>query len=489
MTSRHILHQHRSSLWLLLLLAALLLAIGCASDEATTETAEEVDGADPGYEQPNFAERAFRPAVNEPPPDWTGPVFALSHDYPQTLPAGCDSMPWLSVEVDFANPDWYAGGWATYAQTLLDYFKEGQNDQLANEVGWQVDVGGATRWFHVPWMAFDRHSGREFVHGLTNELSVDVQAFDGPGRGTGGHHLPLARSDSNGDGQTEQLYETWAFGVYNECGAYSIGQGWPASGEPAMTVENGMQRAKGLPFKNGAMVVKFLFTTAGAPEVPYLEGSPAWQAHAHVENADGSYEECKRAIRDVHLVQVDVGVIDERSPTRWVFGTFGYNSTLGGDTVWANLSPLGMEWGSDPSTFPAVPENESQPVRESSLAPIDIYEHYGCNGRLAGPVDQPTSSCVTCHMGAFTADVGGVPVMGENIPPIFNFDGICDTYNQDNAYYFSNYAYPEPYPDPKYAEAIPLDSSLQLQVAFIQYGTYNTTGKSGTCTDGDGDGS
>jgi hypothetical protein len=72
-------------------------------------------------------------------------------------------------------------------------------------------------------------------------------------------------------------------------------------------------------------------------------------------------------------------------------------------TIWDRLRPLGAQWGSDPGTFPAVPKEKSQPLRETVLAPIDIPEHYGCQKRLAGVVDQANSSCVSCHMAAYAA--------------------------------------------------------------------------------------
>lgn len=63
-------------------------------------------------------------------------------------------------------------------------------------------------------------------------------------------------------------------------------------------------------------------------------------------------------------------------------------------------------------------------------------------------------------------------LQGETIPAIFSFDGMCTVNNPANAAYFSDYKYPDTYPDGKYDQAIPLDSSLQLAVAFAQYATF-----------------
>ena len=216
------------------------------------------------------------------------------------------------TEIDGEKAPTWEGGWDKYMEVILEYISLGQDPQLTNDVGWQVSPNGTPRWYHVPWMAFDKMSDREFVHGLTNELSVFHSAFEGPGRATGTHRLPLA-------------------------------------------------------------------------------------------------------------------------------------------------------------------------AREGVLAPIDIYEHFGCNGRLAGPVDEAESACLTCHQGAFTSTPGTVPVMGTNIPQIFEFDGICYEYNQANVDYFSNYKFPNEYPSGKFPDALPLDTSLQVWVAFLQYGTWKTSGQSATC--------
>ena len=130
---------------------------------------------------------AFPDAHDMPPAGWTGPVFKLSHDYPATMPT-C-SAPWLKRNVSFTdpNPNWEQ--WRAYLQDVVDYVWEGQDPDLPDKTGWNVVVNGSTRWFHMPWMATDRERGREFVHGLTNELSTAESSFRGGGRGSGKHTL------------------------------------------------------------------------------------------------------------------------------------------------------------------------------------------------------------------------------------------------------------------------------------------------------------
>ncbi|WP_437975337.1 hypothetical protein WMF11_46385 [Sorangium sp. So ce295] len=429
-----------------------------------------IDGKGEPEELATARSLAFRDAVKAPPAGWSGPVFKLSHDYPKEKPT-CDS-PWLRRNVDFSGKSstWNAD-WQGYVQDIVNYVKEGQEPNLPDDPGWRIQVSGQTRWFNVPWMAYDGERGREFVHGLTNELSTAETAFIG--RGSGKHILPGARK-SGGD---DPLFETWSIGYYNPCGAWSIGQQWPESGAPATYEENGRLLARGMPFPEGTVVVKLLNTTATEKDVPYMKGSTNWQANGHKQTGPRTYATCEREVREVHLVQMDLAVVDTRSPTRWVYSTLVYDGTLPGATIWDRMRPLGVQWGNDPQTFPAVPLANSKPLSQSVAAPVNIHEHYGCFKRLAGDVDQSNSSCTSCHMGAYAAAPGVEIKPGENVPPIFKFDGICDTYNATNASYFANYAYPSPFPGSSgdVAAAIPLDTSLQLQVAFAQYAYFKNS--------------
>lgn len=435
---------------------------------------------------PGAADLAFRDSVDTAPPGWTGPVFTLSRNYP-TTPPDCNA-PWLKRKVDFNSPapKWPGANneWSDYVQDIVDYVKEGQDLDLADEIGWRTDVGGTTRWFHVPWMAYDGERGREFVHGLTNELSTAQSTFDGPGRGSGGHRLPGARPQNGVD----PLFETWSVGMYNPCGDATLGQGW-ASGEPATYKdERGRLLASGMPFPEGTVVIKLLNTTADETVVPYLEGSTSWWANGHTQTGPTTYSTCDREVRRVHLVQIDLAVVDSRSPTRWVYSTLAYDGTLPGKTVWDRMKPLGMQWGNDHDSFPAVPQAKSQPLHQTVLSPMNIPEHYGCNRRLAGVVDQPNSSCVSCHMGSYSAPPGVLQVQGTNVPAIFAFTGLCSEFNEANTNYFSDYAYPAAFPGStgEIAASIPLDSSLQVQVAFAQYAMFKNPQAPRTCPGPDG---
>jgi hypothetical protein len=414
---------------------------------------------------------AFRNSVDTPPAGWNGPLFKLSHAYPKQQPT-CDA-PWLKRQVSFSEVDPKWDDWRGYVQDIVDYIKRSQNPNLPDVTGWQTTVSGQTLWYHVPWMAFDGQRGREFAHGLTNELSTALSTFH-EGRGSGKEHIFHALVDPGT--HVDPLFETWSVGMYNACGAWSLGQVFPHSGIPTVRSENGQTSANGLPFPNGTVVIKLLNTTADAASVPYLRGTTDWQADCHVQFAPDKYSTCDRRVRKVHLIQIDLAVVDERSPTRWVYSTLTYNGNLPGKSVLDRMEALGVQWGTDPHTFPATTRAESKPLQETVLAPVSLPEHYGCERRLAGAVDQANSSCVSCHMGAFAAPPPYLNIQSVTVPAIFSFPGMCTTYNADNAGYFSNYRYPQTYPTAQspspFAGAVPLDSSLQLAVAFAQYATY-----------------
>lgn len=428
-----------------------------------------------GAQQPRAATEAatlaFRDSTDTPPAGWKGPRFKLSHDYPKQMPV-CEA-PWLKRQVSFSavNPNW--DEWRAYVQDIVDYVKEGQDPNLPDDVGWRLRVNDETRWFHVPWMAHDGQRGREFVHGLTNELSTALSTFH-EGRGSGKEHIFGARLASTG---VDPMFETWSIGMYNPCGGWAIGQVFPATGVPSVeTTEDGRILATGMPFPQGTLVIKILNTTADAASVGYLKWSTDWQANGHVQYGPESYSTCDRRVRKVHLIQIDLAVVDERSPTRWVYSTLVYDGNLPGKSVLDRVTPLGVQWGNDSHTFPAVTRADSVPLTQTVLAPVELPEHYGCEKRLAGAVDQANSSCVSCHIGAYAAPPPYLNIQSVTIPAIFSFPGLCSDHNAANEAYFSNYRYPQPFPTADkpspFATAIPLDSSLQLAVAFAEYATY-----------------
>ena len=139
------------------------------------------------------AKPAFQNAVKGPPPGWKGPVFKLSAAYPKEVPGTCAECTWLKLDVNFRptfdldklkQNTWKSGKWDQYLQRILDYVKQGQDAQFGNNPGFKIKVNGKTRWFSVPWMAYDPTVGREFVHGTTNERTAHLRDLIHPEGGT-----------------------------------------------------------------------------------------------------------------------------------------------------------------------------------------------------------------------------------------------------------------------------------------------------------------
>jgi hypothetical protein len=475
---------------------AVLLAIAIVSAGAALVSAQQPA---PAHMAHDAAYYAFRSAATEPPKNSDTPVFHLSKDYPHQPPRPLtekcpqDECPWLYINVNFKPqfptkdnpiqpPSWHGQGWDTYLAAILKYVREGQTDDLNNQDGWRIQVNGKTRWYNVPWMAYDPTAGREYVHGTTNERTAGLAELIGPTHSP--HPLGIIAGESEDCRKKYPFgFESWSVGYYNAYGGYSLGRSIPATGVPQLGEHMGSLMPAGLPFPEGTMVVKILTSSVPAECITYLKNSPAWQVDRHKYSADKGYQ-CEREVQISHVVQVDVAVADSRSPIGWVYGTFAYDGDTPGTTFWDHLVPLGLQWGSDPWTFPAVPRTVSLPIQQSVINPdVDTFQHLGCQDRLAGPVDNPQSSCTSCHASAYAVAHGALNEMGTNVPPSFGFAGMCQEFSQNNSDYFQNQAAPQGFPGGLFPNAISLDTSLQMAVAFTQYGVYHTNHEPDPCTD------
>jgi hypothetical protein len=174
--------------------------------------------------------------------------------------------------------------------------------------------------------------------------------------------------------------------MYNRLGGYTIGQVWCDPKNPLALAAR---------FPEGTVAFKLLFTTATPSQVPYLQDSFEWQAYVASSHSGA------RTIQTVRLLQVDLAVRDARaaSTTGWVFGTFVYDGTVPGNTPWERLVPLGLMWGNDPTLTRARYQAGDRPVETVILTDTigGVPQHLGWSGRLNGPVDNPLSSCLSCH--------------------------------------------------------------------------------------------
>jgi hypothetical protein len=286
------------------------------------------------------------------PAVWSGSVFHLSHAYPASLPT--DPKPWKAF--DFATQP------KQYMQAVIAYCFDGNT---SGPLEFAFQNNSVRTWYNAPGMATGA-SGREFIHGLTKERSITLQDLD-----------PTA--------PTTKL-QSWAVGFYNPIGGMTLGKVWASPDSPDPS------QAK---FEDGAVSFKLLFTTATDTQLPFLAGAPEWEANIH-RNLDHVTTPPPK----VRLLQVDIAVRDSRadSTTGWVFGTFEYRNDPSESDPWKRLVPVGLMWGNDPTLLTQKEVDTAGGLKETWLnQPKLVLPHYGYLNRLNGPVDNPASSCLSCH--------------------------------------------------------------------------------------------
>ncbi|MCP2072633.1 UNVERIFIED_ORG: hypothetical protein J2Y77_002069 [Pseudomonas lini] len=299
-------------------------------------------------------------------------LFRLSQDYPTVAP-GSSSMPafFKQLPANFNN-DFET--WRSYMNEVKKYCLEGNT-----EVNWNVQKNKVRQWYHMPWQHYGPY-GREGFHGLTKEAPIQPSQL---------------ASTQTGSGQT------YAVGIYNDIGAYTIGQVWkdPQNPDPSYT-------SSPKSFPNGTVVCKALFADIDVSTVPFLVNPVLWSAYTTTD-----FYSTKRQVTKVALIQMDIAVRDTRvKDTGWLFGTFQYNGAVTGKPGWDNLVPVGIMWGNDPKetgnnfTNPTPTETKINRALKQTAINANTKElpptHLGWNGRLNGPVDNPQASCLSCHMTA-----------------------------------------------------------------------------------------
>lgn len=168
-------------------------------------------------------------------------------------------------------------------------------------------------------------------------------------------------------------------------------------------------------------------------------------------------------MRPVRLLQVDIAVRDAHATdTGWVLGTYVWKGPARGDGLFDNLVPVGLSWGNDPGHFDTdVRESIVNPDLRGLLYAREGRHFMGFNNRMNGPADNKVSACVSCHS---TAQWPPSPKgMAGRLP-----DGEMTTIGQVRVHvntYFKNVKGGSLFDD-TVANAVGLDYSLQLQIAF-----------------------
>lgn len=405
----------------LLLGPVLLIVVSSAS----SQDRRDEETAPPKFKR--FPDFGNMPAVK----DYIGRVFHLSQDYPKEMPSADKTPPFLNMD--------YKSDWRKYMMAVRDYCFEGNIKGGDVEDDFNVAAEHPPRWFHMPWQHYGV-SGREGIHGLTREAPVQPQQL-------------AWRQTASG--------QTYAVGFFNVFGGYTIGQVWADHQRPDPT--------KAV-FPDGTVIFKLLFVDIPPAQVPSLANPVQWQAYATT-----TFTSTTRTIEPLSLIQMDIAVKHHGSPTGWLFGTFQYNGAMGKTNRWENLVPVGLMWGNDPDI--RVNDSNPQPVstrinpqlKETIINP-DTNElpptHLGWNGRLNGPVDNPMSSCLSCHMTASAPASLPISPLFQANPPAPGSDVWMN--------WFQNLKCGDHF-DPQ-KRAHPTDFSLQLAISIQNWETWLDSG-------------
>lgn len=361
-----------------------------------------------GYklEQNPFPDFGFMVPVDEYMQKYSDqPLFRLKTDFPTVKPK---KQPDFIQKVDFRkNP-------LEYLLAVRDYAFDG------NLPDWDPFKNPKRGWYHIPWLhptatgpnAYPPNGGTEGFHGLIKEAGLSP--------------LQLGPGQKGKDGS----YSVYAITLVNDMAGYTLGKMWkdPMNPDPKAT-----DARYGGGFPPGTVFAKLLFTDApqGDDKIPFLENPLQWTAYI----TESFYSTKPRVVGKVNLLQMDIAVRDTRAEgkdgTGWVFGTFAYNGQVNNPNKFLNLVPVGIMWGNDPENkvnttnpFPPTQTKVNPDLKEgvvfasAQLPP----QHLGWNGRLNGPADLNTTSCLACHIAAQYPAVtplvpnGAVPDGGQTPP-------------------------------------------------------------------------
>jgi hypothetical protein len=352
--------------------------IGCWLFLGVPVVSADVPEAPASKHRAPFADSGFLP----PPSEYRGRVFRLSQNYPDQLPAK-ERLP-DCLKIDFKSQ------WKEYLLAVRDYCFDGNLGASDIEDDFRVADQKPPRWFHMPWQHFGP-MGREGIHGLTKEAPIQSRQLAWSQTSTG---------------------QTYAVAFYNEFGASEIGRVWQRPDAPQL---------HDIRFPVGTVVFKLLFADIPRAQVPFLKNPVEWQGYI-----TDTFSSTTRRVATLALIQMDIMVRDDRSPCGWLFGTFQYNGDLERANRWYNLAPVGIQWGDDPDVRDhQVNLTPIRTIRNPRLKETIINDddkelpptHLGWNGRLNGPVDNPMSSCMSCHATAQVRETSPLSPLFQANPP------------------------------------------------------------------------
>ncbi len=304
--------------------------------------------------------------------EYDGPLFELSHDYPEEMPPSPVNPPWQQSigvgQLTVENAE-------VYVQALKDFIEEDMRVLIFDYPNWDA---GARGWYNQPWLG----EIRESIHGTYEGSEFPADTFEE-------------------SGLTVDI-TTHVLPYYDELSAFTVGDVWKGNGF-APDIEEGQAQ-----FKEGAVIVKLALQTATPEQWPVIDGAELWPLFIDPDDTGTS------TVTDTYLFQIDIIVKDSiASPdTTWVFSTLVYDKDVEGD-VWDKMIPLGAMWGNDPDINSEIDDSPLQETWINPVAPEYSTATLGWGGRLSGPNDgavaspaningeiienQPASACMSCH--------------------------------------------------------------------------------------------
>lgn len=386
-------------------------------------------------------------------------VFQLRQDYPKTMP-GNDQIPdFFKIPFDDKTK------WMDWIMAVRDYCFDGMID-----VDFVAQKNKKRDWYHMPWLHWGALASEGF-HGLCKEAQINPYQLT-PNQTKGG--------------------QTYALGYYNNFAGHVLHKMW---GDPKVSPDAYATQGPNGGFPHGTVIFKLLFTDLDETQVDFLQNPFVWTAYLTPTWAESE----QRIVTKAHLIQMDLMVRDtaaDKYGTGWIFGTFCYNGKNNKYSNMAervkNLVPVGIQFGNDPqdtsnwiNPYPVTKTMISSTLKQTFINPsADLPpQHLGWGGRLDGPVDLNTSSCMSCHAtGEFPQIASLVPkqaFIGDTLP-----NGIITHLTQTNSpawkQYYQNVRCATAV-DPKHATST--DFSLQVSLALGYYWQWKNSNLGGYYAD------
>jgi hypothetical protein len=358
----------RKTLWVTLSFAGMCILVISLSSTTPRDPDQQVTADNRGF--PDFG--AMIPMAQFMR-DYPGrKAFKLSQDYPTALP-GRDKLPaFFNIPFDDKKR------WKEWLLAARDYCFQGMVD-----ADFVAQDNKQRNWYHMPWLHYGPLASEGF-NGLCKEAPIS----------------PYQLSPK----QTHPG-QVYALGYYNDFAGYTLHQMWTSTLDP----NNMATQAPDGGFPEGTVIFKFLYTELDESDVPYLK-----DPYEKLGYITTTFEDSvNRVVRKMRLIQMDIMVRDKRADkygTGWVFGNFCYNGNINAGKPMRervmNLVPVGIQFGNDPgyttnwiNPYPVSKTMINDTLKETFINPDSDLppQHLGWGGRLDGPVDLNTCSCMSCH--------------------------------------------------------------------------------------------